>query len=128
MLLKYDNFKIFTYGRGDAFQLEQGRNFFSDSFEQKRYERRNRRRTQRIVDIMEDLSIEGKSLEEIENEVLQHWLIGWSRKEPKVNVNSRFMTRYGTSRWGSRYSEAVNSCSLDTISAFLFLLYTKYKA
>ncbi len=128
MLMKYDNFRIYTYGRGDAFQLEQGRNFFSDSFEQKRYERRNRRRTQRIVDITKDLSVEGKSLEEIEKGVLQPWLIGWSRKEPKVNVNSRFMTRYGTAGWASRYSEAVNSCSLDTISTFLFLLHTKYKA
>ena len=42
--------------------------FFSDSFEKRRYERRNRKRAQRIVDISEDLSVPEKSLSEIEQD------------------------------------------------------------
>lgn len=93
MLSKYEGFKIYTYGRSDIFQLEQGSDFFSDSFERHRYERRNRKRAQRIVDISEDLSVPDTALSEIEHEVLTKWLVGWSRKEGKVNVNTRFMTR-----------------------------------
>ncbi len=87
LLLKYEGFKIFTYGRSDIFQLEQGGDFFSDSFERRRYERRNRKRAQRIVDISEDLSIPEKALSEIEQEVLEGWLVGWTRGKKKVNVS-----------------------------------------
>ena len=127
MLLKHEGFKIFTYGRSDIFQLEQGRDFFSDSFERRRYERRNRKRAQRIVDISEDLSTPEKALSEIEQEVLEEWLVGWTRKENKVNVNTRFMTKYGNSKWKANYMEAINSCVLDTVSSFLYLIYKKYR-
>lgn len=127
LLSSYDGLKIYTYGRSDVFQLEQGRDFFSDTFERLRYTRRNRKRAQRIIDISEDLSVQDKGLGEIEKEVLEPWLIGWSRKEPKVNFNTRFMTRYGQSNWETRYSEAISSCMLDAISALAFLLYRKYR-
>ena len=29
--------------------------------------------------------------------------------------------------WRKRYSEAINSCHLDTVSAFLYLLYKRYR-
>ncbi len=127
MLSKYDGFKIYTYGRSDVFQLEQGGDFFSDSFERRRYERRNRKRAQRIVDVSQDLSIPGKALNEIEHEILERWLVGWRREKDKVNVNSRFMTRYGSSRWEANYYEVIDSCLSDTVSAFLYLVFQKYK-
>lgn len=128
MLSKYERFKIYTYGRSDIFQLEQASSFFSDSFEIRRYERRNRKRTQRIVDVLKDLSVPDKRLSEIEDEILEKWLNGWSREEQKVHVSPRFMTQYSSSNWETNYSEAINSCMLDTISAFLYLLYEKYRA
>ncbi len=82
---------------------------------------------QRIVDISEDLSVPDKALNEIEQEVLEKWLVGWTRKERKVNVNPRFMTKYGQSKWKSNYTEAINSCVLDTASSFLYLIYKKYR-
>jgi len=127
MLSKYDGFKIYTYGRSDVFQLEQAGDFFSDSFERRRYERRNRKRAQRIVDVSQDLSIPGKALNEIEHEILERWLVGWNREKDKVNVNSRFMTRYGSSKWEANYYEAIDSCLSDTVSAFLYLAFQKYK-
>jgi hypothetical protein len=128
LLSAYDNFRIFTYGRSDVFQLEQGRTFFSGSFERLKYVRRNRKRTKRIVDISEDLSHPDKSLAEIEHDVLEQWLAGWTRRAQKVNVNSRIMTRYHDSKgWRKRYSEAINSCQLDAVSAFLYLLYKRYR-
>jgi len=127
MLSKHNGFKIYTYGRSDVFQLEQGSDFFSDSFERRRYERRNRKRAQRIVDISQDLSIPDKALDEIEHEILERWLVGWNREKVKVNVNSRFMKRYESSRWEANYYEAINSCLSDTVSAFLFLIFQKYK-
>lgn len=127
MLSKYEGFKIYTYGRSDIFQLEQGSDFFSDSFERHRYERRNRKRAQRIVDISEDLSIPDTALSKIEREVLEKWLVGWSRKEGKVNVNPRFMTRHDNRNWQNNYFEAINSCVEDSISAFLYLIWKKYR-
>jgi len=127
MLLKHAGFKIFTYGRSDIFQLEQGSDFFSDSFEKRRYERRNRKRAQRLVDISDDLSVPEKALNEIEQEVLGKWLVGWTRKENKVNVNPRFMTKYGHPKWKANYMEAINSCVLDTVSSFLYLICKKYR-
>ena len=103
------------------------RDFFSDSFERRKYERRNRKRAQRIVDVSQDLSIPGKALNEIEHEILERWLVGWNREKVKVNVNSRFMTRYGSSKWEANYYEAIDSCLSDTVSAFLYLIFQKYK-
>jgi len=52
----------------------------------------------------------------------------WTRRTPKVNVNSRIMTRYYDSEeWQKRYSEAINSCQQDAISAFLYLIYKRYR-
>lgn len=127
MLSKHEGFKIFTYGRSDLFQLEQGTDFFSESFEKRMYERRNRKRAQRIVDISEDLSIPEKALREIEKEVLEKWLIGWTRGVNKVNVNPRFMTKYGSSKWETNYVAAINSCVSDAVSSFLYLLYRRYR-
>jgi len=79
------------------------------------------------VDISEDLSIPEKALSEIEQEVLEGWLVGWTRGKKKVNVNPRFMTRYGDSKWETNYEEAIASCVLDTISSFLYLIYKKYR-
>lgn len=63
----------------------------------------------------------------IEQEVLGGWLVGWTRGKKKVNVNPRFMTRYGDSKWETNYEEAIASCVLDTISSFLYLIYKKYR-
>ena len=76
---------------------------------------------------MEDLSVPDKRLSEIEDEILEKWLKGWSREEEKVHVSPRFMTQYSSSNWETNYSEAINSCMLDTISAFLYLIYKKYR-
>lgn len=128
LLSTYDNFKIFTYGRSDVFQLEQGRAFFSDSFEMLKYIRRNRKRAKRIIDISEDLSYPDRSLAEIEHDILEPWLVGWKRDAPKVNVNSRIMTRYYNSEeWRKKYSEAISSCQQDAISALLYLIYSRYR-
>jgi len=127
LLARYEGFKVYSYGRSDVFQLEQGINFFTDSFEIQEYERRNRKRTKRITQVSEDLAITGKSLKMIEDEILKKWLIGWERKEPKKRVNRRFMTNYNSQNWEPRYVEAINSVIGDNISAFLFLLYKKYR-
>lgn len=123
LLQKYEGFKIYTYGRSDVLQFEQAANFFTDSFEIARYERRNRKKARRIVEISEDLSIPGVKLSEVEDEVLKKWLPGWSRKDKKVEVNPRFMKRYNSPDWESDYYTAINSSVCDTTSAFLYLLH-----
>lgn len=127
LFTRYEGFKIYSYGRSDVFQLEQAGHFFSDSFEIHRYERRNRKRLQRIVDVSEDLSMSEKSLLDIENEILKRWLVGWSREKEKFNVNNRFMIRFDSPRWENSYNEAINSCIGDALSAFLYLIYKKYR-
>jgi len=79
------------------------------------------------VDISEDISTPEKALNEIEQETLEEWLVGWTRKEKKINVNPRFMTRYGNPKWETNYAEAINSCVLDVLSSFLYLIYKKYR-
>ncbi len=99
LLIEYDGFKIYTYGKSDIHQLEQTDYFFSESDEFSRYERKNRKRLRRLVDITDDLEFEGKKLKEIEIEILEKWLKGWSRKSDHFNKNARFVTRYGSISW-----------------------------
>lgn len=127
LLTKYEGFKIYTYGKSDTFQIEQGNNFLSDSYELLRFKRRNRKREKRIVDISYDLSSPGIGLDNIESNILARWLIGWSRRRNKVNVTSRVMTKFDSKSWKNNYSEAINSCVSDTLSAFLYLVYRTYR-
>ena len=127
LLGRYDNFKVYTYGKSDVFQLEQAINYFSNSFDYKRYERRNRKRRKRIIDVSNDLARLNKSLTETEEEILKEWLYGWSRKLNKVHVNQRFMIQFGSPRWEDAYIEAINSCLSDAVSALLLLFYEKYR-
>lgn len=126
---KYDNFKIYSYGKSDIFQLEQSDNFFSDKIEARAYLRRNRKRAKRITNISFDISDKdkSKSLTEIENDCLQKWLPGWLRKSTHENVNQRFMTKWNYRNWKTNYDESMRICLDDTISAFLYLLYKTYK-
>jgi len=126
-LVKYENFKIYTYGNSDIFQLEKGDNFFKDSFEARTYFRRNRKRTKRIVNIAYDLSKPSKSLNEIESDYLEKWLPEWTRKNKHTNVNRKFMTKWESRSWRTNYMSGLNTCVDDTISTFLFLLFEKYR-
>lgn len=125
LLLRYDGFQIYTYGRSDPFQLEQADSFFSDSYDLRLYARRNRKTQRRIVDITRDLAVPGTSLQQIEDAVLRKSLSGWSRKAAKVNFNTRFMMKYDSPRWETAYYEAMTSCMLDTVSAFLYLVHLR---
>lgn len=127
MLGRYDNFKIYSYGKSDILQLEQSDNFFSDKFEAKAYIRRNRKRAKRITKISSDISDKSKKLSEIESDHLEKWLSGWSRKSEHKNVNQRFMTKWDSKNWKTKYDESLRVCLNDTISAFLYLLYKKYR-
>jgi len=122
LLLRYDGFRIYTYGRSDPFQLEHADSFFSDSYELRLYDLRNRKTQRRMVDLTRDLALQGISLQEIEDAVLHKSFSGWSRKMAKVNFNTRFMTKYRSSRWEAAYYEAMMSCVLDTVSTFLYLV------
>jgi hypothetical protein len=126
MLATFEGLKIFSYGKSDIFQLEQGSNFFSNSFEHKEFERRNRKLKKRLTEISLDLAEPQASLEEIENKYLKNWIPGWSR-EKHLKINKRIMTKKGSPNWESNYYDALKTCMRDTISAFYFLLYKNYK-
>lgn len=126
-LSEHEGLKIYSYGRSDIFQLEYASNFFSDSFETKHYERKNRKRSRRITDVSYDLSLPGKDLAYVEDEIISNWLCGWSRRRKHFHVCNRFMTKWGSSNWRIRYCEAVQACVDDVISAFLYLLYRDYR-
>ena len=126
LLAKYEGFKIYSYGQSDVYQLEQGINFFSDSLDIQKYKRRNRIREKRIIEVSEDLSIKNMSLKNIEMEIIQNWLIGWTRLHQKKNFNRRFLTKYNSPNWRMKYKEAINSVIDDTISALFYLIYKKY--
>jgi len=126
LLIENEGFKIYSYGKSDIFQFEQGVNFFDNSFEIKEYERKNRKRKIRITKVHEDISFDNMSLKEIEDKILKKWLIGWKRKEKKLKVNKRFMTLYTSPNWTEKYREVINSITWDNISAFLFLIYNKF--
>ena len=126
LLTIYDGFKIYSYGRSDIHQLEQSEYFFSDSDKYYGFKRKNRKKIQRIIDIAEDLSIKNVSLEEIEKNILEKWLLGWSRKTKNINKNNRFMTKYIANNWESNYTTVINACVEDSISALLFLIHRDY--
>ena len=125
-LSKYENFKIYTYGRGDFFQLEQLIVFYEDSSEIPKFERKNRKKDRRIIDISQDISVKNTSLEYIEENLLNKWRPTY-RRNKKVNVNLRFMTKYGNKNWKTYYKQAIEACLDDSISAFLFLLISEFK-
>ncbi|MCZ7380164.1 MAG: hypothetical protein O8C64_01100 [Candidatus Methanoperedens sp.] len=127
MLGKYENFKIYSFGKSDILQLEHSDNFFSDKFEPRVYLRRNRKRAKRISKISFDINDKSKRLKDIENEYLKKWMPGWSRKSEHKNVNQRFMTKCESMNWKINYDESLRVCLDDTISAFLYLLYKNYK-
>lgn len=127
MFGKYDNFKVYSYGKSDILQLEQSDNFFSDKYEARAYLRRNRKRAKRITKISFDISDKSKSLTEIENDCLEKWLPGWVRKSTHKNVNQRFMTKWDSKNWRTKYDESLRVCLDDAISAFLYLLYKNYR-
>ena len=126
LLVMYDGFKIYSYGKSDIHQLEQSEYFFSDSDKYYGFKRKNRKKIQRIIDIAEDLSIEDVSLEKIEKNILEKWLLGWSRKIKNINKNNRFMTKYAANNWESNYTTVINACIEDSISALLLLIYKNY--
>lgn len=127
MLSEHEGLKIHSYGRSDIFQLEYASNFFSDSFEIKQYERKNRKRTKRIIEVSSDLFLHQKDLAYVENEIISRWLHGWSRKNEHFNVCNRFMTKWGSNNWEPKYREAIQACVDDAVSAFLYLLYRDYR-
>ncbi len=122
MLIRYEGFKMYSYGKSDFFQIEQLTNFFTNSCESPEFQRKNRKRDKRLIEIFEDLAIKGKSLNDVENDEIKKRFPTWRRKKSKINVNSRFMTRFNSRNWDLRYKEALEACLDDTISAFLFLI------
>lgn len=126
LLATYEGFKIYSFGKSDFHQLEQSEYFFSDSDEYYGFKRKNRKKIQRIVNIAEDLAKEHVKLEKIENDILEKWLIGWSRNTKNINKNNRIMTKYGAKNWKENYTEVINACVEDSISALLFLIYSNY--
>lgn len=123
----YENFRIYSYGKSDVCQLEQGDNFFRDSFDARIYNRKNRHRKKKITEISFDLSKTGFSLHDIEKNILSEWIKSWKRDQQKVKVNPRIMTKNDSPYWNIKYEEAINACVQDSFSAFLFLLYEKYR-
>ncbi|MCK5290940.1 MAG: hypothetical protein KAR39_02865 [Thermoplasmata archaeon] len=126
LLARYDGFKLYSYGKSDISQLEQCANFFRDTFQMKRFHRRNRKRVKRVIDVSEDLEVPGKSLTDVEEETIKKWLTDWARMRDHVQVNRRFMIRSDSRRWKDRYLEALESSISDTVSAFLYLVYSKF--
>ena len=127
ILSEHEGLKMYSYGRSDIFQLEYAKNFFSDSFEIKQYERKNRKRSRRIIDVSFDLSLPEKKLAYVEKEIIGSWLHGWSRRKKHFRVCNRFMTKWGSNNWETKYSEAIQACVDDAVSAFLYLLRRDYR-
>jgi len=122
----YENFKIYSYGKSDFFQLEQLLVFYEDSSEIPKFERKNRKKDRRIIDISQDISINNTSLDYIEKHMIKKWRPKY-RRDKKVNINLRFMTKYRNKNWKKFYKEAIEACIDDSISAFLFLLMSEFK-
>jgi uncharacterized protein YqgV (UPF0045/DUF77 family) len=127
LLATNESFKIFSYGKSDFNQLEYSDNFFTDSFESRKYHRKNRKRDLDLTKIAQDISKPETSLAEIEEDILMKWLVGWSRAEEHVNVNRNFTTRASEPEFSEKYRKAIETCVVDSISAFLYLLYKDYK-
>jgi|WetSurMetagenome_2_1015567.scaffolds.fasta_scaffold06963_3 hypothetical protein len=125
-LAENESAKIFSYGRSDVKQLEYSDNFFNDSFNARLYHRKNRKRPMRIIDIAQDIAIPGVSLSEVEEKIIQPWLIGWSREKKHSNVNRNFTIPINVKNFSQRYHNAIETCVLDSISAFLYILHKDY--
>lgn len=125
-LSRHENFKIFSYGKSDFFQLEQLIVFYEDSSEIPKFERKNRKKDRRIIDISQDISINNTSLDYIEKHLIKKWRPKY-RRDKKVNINLRFMTKYGNKNWKKFYKKAIEACIDDSLSAFLFLLMSEFK-
>jgi len=126
-LAVHESAKVFSYGRSDAKQLEYSDNFFNDSFETRLYQRKNRKRPLRISDIVQDIAIPETSLNDVEEYILKTWLIGWSREKKHSNVNRCFTTIRDNKNFSQRYHDAIETCVLDSLSTFLYLLYKDYR-
>jgi hypothetical protein len=126
-LAKFSSFKNYSYGNGDFKQLEHSDNFFINSFDARVYYRRNRKQPLSIVKLAQDISVADKSLTKIEEEILKKWMIGWSRQGAHVNVNRNFTTLISKDDFTKRYTDAIETCVSDSISAFLYLLYRDYR-
>ena len=122
LLATYEGFKMYSYGKSDFFQLEQVANIFTDSFEIKEFQRKNRTKTLRLIRISEDLAIKNKSLKFIEDIILKKKFPSWSRKSVKEKINKRFMTQYNSMKWQKRYTKIIQACIDDAFSALLFMI------
>jgi hypothetical protein len=127
LLAKHESLKIFSYGKSDFNQLEYSDNFFNDSFDPRLYMRKNRKRQKRIIDLVQDISESNVKLEYVEKNILEKWILGWSRKRKHLNVNRNFTVRITRNESSQKYKDAIETCALDTISTFLFLLYKNYR-
>jgi hypothetical protein len=125
MMVSYENLHVYSYGKSDCFEIEHAHNFFSSETEQLRFVRKNRLRARRITEIAGDLSIDGKSLTILEDEVLSKWLLGWKRRKPKVDVNPRFLTPIFSESWEQRFREALSTPVDDALSALLLYLHSR---
>lgn len=126
LLAAYNGFKLYSYGKSDFFQLEQLANFFTDSFDITEFEMKNRVKTRKLIEISEDLAIDGTSLKEVEENILSTKFPGWSRKHNKESFNKRFMSDYESSKWEENYTKILEACVDDAISALLLLIQKKF--
>lgn len=127
LLAKHASLKIISYGKSDLNQLEYADNFFNDSFDFRRFKRKDRKLEKRIVDIAFDISEPNTKLSEIESKILETWVPGWSRKRKHVNVNRNFSTKLNKNEAPRKYKEAIETCVLDAISTLLYLIYKNYR-
>jgi hypothetical protein len=81
----------------------------------------------RIVDIVQDIAVPGMSLYEVEENILKPCLIGWSREKKHSNVNRYFTTTRDNKKFSQRYHDAIETCLLDSLSTFLYLLNKDYR-
>jgi hypothetical protein len=125
MMARNENLRVYSYGKSDCFEIEHAYNFFSSDSEHLLFIRRNRIRARRITELAGDLSIEGKSLTDLENEVISKWLKGWSRRYPKVDVNRRILTPLSSEKWEQRFREALSIPVDDAVSALLLFLHSR---
>jgi hypothetical protein len=73
-----------------------------------------------------DISIPDMGLDEIEKEILPKFIFGWSRNKRHINVNRNFISNKNNDSFSSKYEDAIETCVLDTISTFLYLLYNNF--
>lgn len=126
LLANYESFKLYSYGKSDFFQLEQLANFFTDSYDVTEFAMKNRLKTRKLIKISEDLAIDGTSLKEVEENILNTKFPSLARKNIKENINKRFMSDYKSSIWKENYTKIIHACIDDAISALLLLIHKKF--